>query len=505
MILDCAGEGITGVDAEGIATFINPAAAAMLGYEVAEVLGNNVHELVHHSHADGTPYPLTACPIHAAAVTGTEMQGETEIFWRKDGTSFPVQFVARPIFDEGAISGAVVTFRDLTQHMQLEEQLRQSQKMEAIGSLAGGVAHDFNNLLFVIRTSASFLSDDVAPDPELLEEVEDISHAAERASSLVQQLLTFSRKQVGRPVVLRLSETVSELEKLLGRTIGEQIELTIRDSGDSWLTRIDPVHAEQIIVNLVVNARDAMPDGGHLSITTSNVVFDEVSPGHHPDLGPGRHVCVTVSDDGEGMPADVKQRIFEPFFSTKEERGTGLGLSTVYGIVREAGGSIEVDSTVGIGTTFRVYLPASTSEEEEAQASVPTEPSPQGEGKKVLVVEDDAAVSNLVERVLTRAGYKVAVAHGAGEAIETFGLYGDFDLVLTDIVMPGGSGLALADELLLGDEAVPVLFMSGYSDQLAGHDVEIPQERFLQKPFTREELLVKAAAALAGPLKVAPV
>jgi two-component system, cell cycle sensor histidine kinase and response regulator CckA len=381
----------------------------------------------------------------------------------------------------------------------LEAQLRASQKMEAIGSLAGGVAHDFNNLLSVILSYTGFAMDGVVGDDPLKDDLLEIKRAADRAAALTRQLLAFSRKQVLQPVALDLNQTARGLEKMLRRILGEDIDFVQVLALDLGRIMVDPGQIEQVFMNLVVNARDAMPEGGKLTIETSNVEIDEEYALRHVAVTPGSYVQLAITDTGCGMDEQTRARLFEPFFTTKAKgKGTGLGLSTVYGIIKQSGGNIWVYSELGIGTTFKVYLPRDDS----ATMLVTTKPPPvprRSTGiETVLVVEDEEALRKVAERSLEGAGYRVLTASDGDEAMLTSARYpGDIHLLLTDVVMPRMSGRTLAQELAKARPAMKVLYMSGYTDDaIVHHGVLDAGTHFLAKPFTAADMTRKVREVL---------
>ena len=385
-----------------------------------------------------------------------------------------------------------------------QEQLRQAQKLEALGRLAGGIAHDFNNLLTVIGGYADLLLNASALDDDSREKMAEVSEASERAAALVRQLLAFSRKQILQPEVLNPNEVLSSIAKMLRRLIGEHIEIAISLGEDVGKIYADPSQIEQILINLVVNARDAMPNGGKITIVTENVDLDQTYADMHIAIKPGPYVMLAVSDSGVGMNAETREHIFEPFFTTKEVgKGTGLGLSTVYGIVKQSGGYVWVYSEPGQGTTFKVYLPRMDSVRPVVEKPVlPLEPQPGAE--TILLVEDEEVVRELVREVLDMNGYTVLEARDGPEAIRVADRHDDpIQLMLTDLVMPKMSGRELAEKLLPKRPEMRVLYMSGYTDDtVLHHGIVDPGISFLQKPFRADALARKVREILDQPRPV---
>jgi len=390
--------------------------------------------------------------------------------------------------------------KEMKRRQSLESQLIQAQKMEAVGRLAGGVAHDFNNLLTVIMGYAEMLNEQVNANPATLESVQEIQQAAERASGLTGQLLAFSRRQVSQPKIISLNDAVLRIDKMLRRIIGEDVGLENRLAADLARVKIDPGHLDQVIMNLAVNSRDAMPEGGNLTIETANVELTEEFAGSHIGLGPGQYVMVSVSDTGTGMDAATKSRLFEPFFTTKEKgKGTGLGLAIVYGIVKQANGNILVYSEPGHGTVFKIYLPVASAAGETLPAPEHTAKTLAGTGT-ILLVEDEDQVRNLTRAMLSRLGYRILDAASAADALRLAGDFeGPIDLLLTDIVMPRKNGMELAKELSEARPEMKVLFMSGYTDNSVVKQGMLTSETpFIQKPFTIAALHLKVREILAA-------
>jgi len=398
----------------------------------------------------------------------------------------------------GAETMALLHIQDVTEQRRLEEQLRQAQKMEAIGQLAGGVAHDFNNMLTVIIGNAQLLQRHLADDEKAASHLDQLSQAANRSAALTRQLLAFSRKQIFRPEVVDLADIVDDMLPMLRRTIPESIELNAYRSGEQWHTLVDPAQIEQVVINLVVNARDAMPDGGRIVIETGTVWLDENYVASHPDARPGPHVMLAISDTGEGMDAETRRRIFEPFFTTKEEgKGTGLGLATVYGIVKQSGGSIYVYSEPGRGTTFKVYLPR-TFDERDLQPERVGAAEVRGGNETVLVVEDEEIVRELIVGLLRAQGYTVFETGDPEEAVRIAADHEDeIDLLIADVVMPDMSGPEVAARIHERQADIRVLHLSGYTDNaIVHHGVLDEGVNFLQKPFDGPDLARKVREIL---------
>ncbi|MFZ0687511.1 MAG: PAS domain S-box protein [Terriglobales bacterium] len=619
LLLTSTAEAIYGLNHDGNCTFANPACLRLLGYRnLEEVIGRNMHSLTHHTHAEGSPYPEKESPIYAAFHESRRAHVDDEILWRKDGTSFPVEYWSYPIEKDGQTVGAVVAFldiserkrteealrqseekyrefienatygflrsnlegtlldvnpalvsmlgygskdellqrsldrdiydnptdsnstlqalqrdgrvdgievswrrkdrviivvrlsgrvihshdrathfegmvEDITERRILEDQFRQAQKMEAVGRLAGGIAHDFNNLLSVIIGYSDLMLSTLPVDDPGHRRVEEIRKAGHRAASLTRQMLAFSRKQVLMPKIIDLNTVVGETSKMLSRLLGEDVELITKLGTDLDKVKADPNQMEQVIMNLAINARDAMPNGGKLFIETANVTLDQHDNQlHHIEAPPGNYVALSVSDTGIGMDKETQSRMFEPFFTTKDVgKGTGLGLATVYGIVKQSGGHIRVESEIGKGSAFKVFMPQAREMLEQIQP-LSTKPFLSGTGT-ILLVEDEVSLRQLSHQLLESMGYKVMKAANGAEAIRIARqCLIPIHLLITDVVMPGMNGRELAELLCATRPQMKVLYVSGHTDDmLVQYAIFKPGASFLQKPFSREDLARK--------------
>jgi len=480
-------EAIVISDTNGVLQFVNPALARALGQPAEALVGQSVLALDAGRNVDA------AREAAAALRAGRPWRGEL-LVERADGAELELDVVISPVRDEaGATVNYVAVARDTTEERRLREQLRHAQKLEAIGTLAGGVAHDFNNLLTAVKGYAGAALEELRAWDPARADVEEIKRAADRGADLVRQLLAFSRKQVLKPQVLDLDTAVAGVDKLLRRLAGEQLSLEVVRGPGSWRVRVDPGQLEQVLVNLVVNARDATPPGGRVTVSTDNVELDEAGAHRWAEGAPGRWVRLSVSDTGSGMDAATMAHVFEPFFTTKERgRGTGLGLSTVYGIVRQSRGFIGVISAPGAGTRFDVFLPA---EQAEAQAPDRAAPAPRRAhaarpGETILVAEDEVQVRSLLRTRLTAEGYTVLAASDGRDALDLLERHaGRIDLLLSDLVMPNLGGRELARRFHQRHPASPVVLMSGYAEEAVAAEGDLGGEAaFVQKPFEMADL-----------------
>jgi PAS domain S-box-containing protein len=517
-LVEAAPDAILAVDPAGVIVLVNAQAERLFGYRRDDLLGHQIEALVPHGvramhQAHRTRYfaEPTARPMGA----GMQMSAR-----RRDGTEFPAEISLSAVRTaDGMLIAAAV--RDVTDRIEaqadrerlraqadrdrLESRLLQSQRLESLGQLAGGIAHDFNNLLGVILNYSSFVEEEIAAAAAAdsatrwapaQSDLEQIRRAAERATELTHQLLAFGRREVVRPRVLNLNDVVADVQDMLRRTIGEHIELTTSLDPDLWYVLADRGKVEQILVNLAVNARDAMPGGGGLTIDTGKVLVDADTAAQRPGLKEGPHVLLRVTDSGCGMPPEIIRQAFEPFFTTKAKgEGTGLGLATVYGIVTQADGHVQISSTPGAGTTFTVLLPAT---EEQPEVAPEPEQAPVRSGAEtVLVVEDADSIREVARRILDRNGYRVVTADGGDAALALSASDAPIDLLITDVIMPRMLGREVADRLRGGRPNLRVLYMTGYaSPALVSQGSLEPGGALIEKPFTELSLLAKVREVL---------
>jgi two-component system cell cycle sensor histidine kinase/response regulator CckA len=491
-IVENAHDFIYSHDLKGNYTSINNAGEQITGYTREETLTMNFVQTVAPDFV-GRAREMIAGKLAGEKGTACDLE-----IVAKDGRRIALEINTKLVFRDGAPVGIQGTARDVTERKELEEQLRQSQKMEAIGRLAGGIAHDFNNLLTAITGYSELSMQQLGKEDLLLGNLQEIKKAGDRAASLTRQLLAFSRKQVLQPKVLDLNLVVSDLERMLTRLIGEDIELCTVLEPKLASIKVDPGQIEQIIMNLAVNARDAMPQGGKLTIETKNVLLDDEYARKHIAVTPGPFVMLAVSDSGSGIDPHTQSRIFEPFFTTKEGgKGTGLGLSTVYGIVKQSGGNIWVYSEVGRGTTFTIYLPSTDDHVQTHTRGFGNERGLAGT-ETVLIAEDEEVVRKLACRVLRMYGYQLLEAADGNEALLICESHlAPIDLLITDVIMPGMGGAELANRLTELRPETSVLLMSGYTDSaMVHHGVLDGGANFIQKPFSPEALAIKVREVL---------
>jgi PAS domain S-box-containing protein len=499
-VVDTAVDGVILIDPKGTVKMFNPACERLFGYRAGEVIGHNVKMLM----------PLPYRDEHDSYIGNYRRTGEAKIIGigrevmgqRKDGSMFPMDLsVGEARQDGGSVFVGII--HDLTQRKHTEEQLVQAQKMEAVGQLSGGIAHDFNNLLTVVIGNAESLSTALKARPDLKQLADMIAAAGERGAELTRRLLAFSRRQVLQPVKINCNHLVESMQRILRRTLSEDIEIRTSLADDLWPAFADPTQLESAILNLAINARDAMPDGGSLTISTANIAFDEPYRDRHLEVKPGNYVLIAVTDSGEGMPPDVVERAFEPFFTTKEVgKGSGLGLSMVYGFIKQSNGHVTIYSEPGLGTTVRLYLPATSTVVEKPTTPRASAGEEARDGREaVLVAEDDPFVRAYVVASLEELGYRTIAADDGREALKRLTQGLEVDILFTDIVMPGGmNGWELAEQAQKIRPGLKVLFTSGYAlESLVARGRIQADVAILNKPYRKADLARLLRDVLATP------
>jgi len=498
LLLESAGEGIFGLDSEGKVIFINPVAAMWFGYDSEELIDKHSHELIHYRKANGTPYPEEDCPICMTCKDGTIHHATREVFWKRDGTTFPVEYTSTPIMENRAPVGAVVTFRDVTEREVLEKRLRQAQKMEAIGTLAGGIAHDFNNILGAIIGCTELAQLKIPEDSPACGYLRKVLLAGNRAAALVQQILTFSRQRDLERKPLQITLVIKEALKMLRASLPSTIQIQQDIKSHSGMVMADPTQVHQVLMNLCTNAGHAMREsGGVLGVSISDADIDSESAGLSQGINPGPYVKLTISDTGHGMDRAVLDRIFDPYFTTKKPgEGTGLGLAVMHGIVSGYGGGVVVESEPGKGTTFHVYLPRMDMAKEAVKIES-VEPLPTGR-ERILFVDDEQILLDVGESMLEHLGYEVVTETSSIEALELFREQPErFDLVITDMTMPNMTGDKLARELMKIRPHIPIILCTGHSRLISEEKAkDMGISGLMMKPLVLRNLAKKVRETL---------
>jgi two-component system, cell cycle sensor histidine kinase and response regulator CckA len=507
MVTEHSADAIIAIDAVGIITAWNPAAERLFGVAEADAIGSHPSDVVHSGE-----------PAQTKAIFRTVLQDGRAVHYeaqrvRRDGRRVTVQVSIAPIHEDGVVTGAVASLRDVTDARRAEERFRQAEareaalereleqarRLETVGQLAGGVAHDFNNMLGVIMNLAAFAADELPEGSQARGDIEEIQSTARRGAALVRQLLMFSRRDIAAPDVLEPAAVVADLHPLLQRAVHEGVELVLRCDADAWRVHMDRAQLEQVVLNLVVNARDAALGTTRVVVEVRNTIIDDAFTSSRTDLAAGAYVTLVVSDTGTGMPPEVVDRAFEPFFTTKPQgEGTGLGLSTVYGITKSAGGHVAIYSEVGRGTSVKVHLPA-TDAPADVHAPAAAPPTPAAHGERILVIEDHPDVQHITARILRNAGYEVSVADDPADAAQILNHEPRINALVTDVILPGRSGVELATSLRSTRPELRVLYTSGYSHSLlTTAAIDQPHTAFLEKPFTAAALEAHVHRLLAG-------
>jgi len=494
ILLDSTAEAIYGIDRQGKCTFVNQSCIDMLGYDDSELLGQNMHDLIHYKYADGSPYPVDKCHIYRAFKHEVGTQIDNEVLWRKDGSSFSCKYWSHPVIEDNKCTGAVVTFIDTTEQNIIEETLRRTQKMDALGKLTGGVAHDFNNLLGIVLGYADLLQSNLGDNPELLGYVKHIFNAGERGSKLTKSLLAFSRKKSSDAEELNLNSLLHNQQDMLKKTLTARIKLVLDLEDNLWPVFVDSSDLEDAILNMCINAMHAIDGNGHLTIQTQNINLANKDANLF-DIPSGDYIILRITDDGAGMEQTIKEKIFEPFFTTKSGSGTGLGLSQVYGFVDRCHGTIEVNSTPDHGTSFALYFPRYEDINKSAK-DIEKVVSIENGTETILVVDDEPALVSMSSQFLSRKGYTVLTAYSAKEALDVLAKE-LVDVLFSDIIMPEMDGYELAAIVKEKYPSVKIQLVSGFSREREQDSIDDElQKNILLKPYNSKKLYEKIRSVI---------
>lgn len=493
LLLDAVGEGIFGINNVGNITFVNAMALQLLHLTESEVIGENAMEIICRSNTETGKEARTRKSINLCLLQGQSVQNATGVFCGKDEVILPVSFSCRPIIEEDKLIGAVVSFSDMTKQLEMESKLLQSQKMEAIGRITGGVAHDFNNLLTVIMGNLQFLKRRLTGEERVgeIEIIDNLVKAAKNGADLNKRLLSFSREQALLSKAEDINTILSDMESFIRGVIGEEIELQMELSEDSSTVKIDKTQFENVIVNLCVNAKDAMPDGGKLTIASRRVKLAEPVGNETENTGEQEYIELTITDNGMGIPAEIQDKIFDPFFTTKQMgEGSGFGLSTAFGFLQQSGGNISVKSRAGEWTTFTLHLPFISNESKGQVIGASDEKAQEQYSGTILLVEDDSGVRDVATQMLLEAGFTVIAANDGNSGLERFNNNPGIDLVFSDIMMPGGmNGIDMAKRILLEKPATPILLATGYTQQILKDKIDESDHIVcISKPYDTDKL-----------------
>ncbi|HEY9053113.1 MAG TPA: PAS domain S-box protein [Gammaproteobacteria bacterium] len=495
-ILESTAEGILVLDLDGKCILANTASARYLGYDnTTALLGKSTHELIHHTKASGEAYAEIECPIHGSLQNGSKTHSDSDLFWRGDGSSFPVEYWSYPIYRDQQQVAAVVTFFDISERSQTEVMLRRAQKMEALGQLTGGIAHDFNNQLGVVLGYLELLEDKFRADDKTSRWLSHASKATHRCIDLTKQLLTFSRRQQVETEIINLNENMKDIQELIQRSLTPEVIVEYKIQNDVWLIETSRGEMEDALLNIIMNARDAMPNGGKLNISIYNQSISDKDRKTYQNIETGDYVVIAVHDTGAGIADDVMEHVFDPFFTTKEiGKGTGLGLAMVYGYVKRNNGYILLESEVEKGTQVKLLLPRITLAASPAPLSdLAIHPYKRGQGQLILVVDDEEKVGDLASEILNKQGYATMGASNGKNALELLRRHPNVCLLFTDVIMPGGmNGYELAEQAKALKPDLKILLASGYTEKEPANQAQsMAAQHFINKPYSREQLLRK--------------